>query len=222
MTTEELIVKLASTAGAVRPLPRPSVRLARWTAGVLPLIAFAVMVIGPREDVSIAIRQPTFVVLSLVTLATALLAAASAFVLSIPGAERASVYRATALVVGLVWASMLTVQLMDGGEAASRLLMFPIHSLCVIEIAGLAFVPGWALFAMLRRAAPLRPAWSGALATLAAAALGAAATQVLCPIDDPAHQLAGHLLPVILLAAAGTIVGRRAFDWLRKGPRPAA
>ena len=71
---------------------------------------------------------------------------------------------------------------------------------------------------MLRRAAPLRQAWTGALATLAAAALGAAATQVLCPIDDPAHQLVGHVLPVILLAIAGTIAGRRAFDWLRRPP----
>jgi hypothetical protein len=216
--TEELIVHLASAAGAVQPLPRPSVRLARWIAGVIPLIAFAVMMIGPRRDVMIAIRQPTFIVLALVTLGTALLAAASALVLSVPGAERASISRTTTLTAGSVWAFMLMARLMEGGDAASRLLVLPIHWLCVIEIAGLGFIPGWALFAMLRRAAPLRQAWTGALATLAAAALGAAATQVLCPIDDPAHQLVGHVLTVTLLAIAGTIAGRRAFDWLRRPP----
>ena len=220
MRTEELIVQLASTAGAVRPLPRPSVRLAHWTAGVIPLIALGVMVIGPREDVWTAFREPAFMVLVLVTLATALLAAASAFVLSVPGAERASVSRTTALVAGSVWAFVVMVRLMEGGDPARRLLVLPIHSLCVIEIAGLGFVPGWALFAMLRRAVPLRQAWSGALATLAAAALGAVATQVLCPIDDPAHHLVGHVLPVILLAAAGTVAGRRAFDWRRRPPSP--
>jgi hypothetical protein len=216
--TEDLIVQLASGAGAVQPLPRPSVRLARWTAGVIPLIALAVMVIGPRRDVLTAIRQPTFMVLALLTLATALLAAASAFVLSVPGAERAPSYRTTALTAGSVWAFMLVVWLMEGGDAARRLLVLPIHWLCVIEIAGLGVIPGWALFGMLRRAAPLRRAWTGALATLAAAALGAAATQVLCPIDDPAHQLVGHLLPVTVLAVAGTIAGRRAFDWLHRPP----
>ena len=88
-----------------------------------------------------------------------------------------------------------------------RVLALPFHVACLIEIAGLSLVPGWALFAMLRRAAPLRRAWSGALATLAAVALGAAATQFLCPIDDPAHQLVGHLLPVAILS-----VGARSWD----------
>ena len=96
-----------------------------------------------------------------------------------------------------------------------RVLALPVHVLCLIEIAGLAVVPVWALFAMLRRAAPLRRAWSGALATLASVALGAAATQFLCPLDDPAHHLVGHLLPVALLAGAGAIVGSRSLDWLR-------
>ena len=62
---------------------------------------------------------------------------------------------------------------------------------------------GWPFFGMLRRAAPLRKNWSAALATLDAAALGAAATQFVCPIDDPAHQLVAHLLPVVLLSAWG-------------------
>ena len=220
MRTEELIVQLASAAGAVRPLPRPSVRLARWAAGVIPLIALGVMVIGPRADVSTVIRQPTFMVLALVTLATALLAAAGAFVLSVPGGERLAVHRTTALVAGSAWIFVLIARLLEDGDPLRRLLVLPIHWLCVIEIAAFGIVPAWALFAMLRRAAPLRQAWSGALATLAAAALGAAATQILCPLDDPAHHLVGHVLPVILLATAGTIAGRRAFDWRRRPPNP--
>jgi hypothetical protein len=68
---------------------------------------------------------------------------------------------------------------------------------------------------MLRRAAPLRLGWVAALATLAAVALAAAATQFICPIDDPAHQLVGHVLPVVVLAIGGAIGGRRSLDWLR-------
>ena len=57
-------------------------------------------------------------------------------------------------------------------------------------------------------------AWSAALATLASVALGAAATQFLCPIDDPAHQLVGHVLPVAFLSVWGAIVGGRSLNWL--------
>ena len=209
---------LASAAGAVQPLPRPSVRLARWIAGVIPLIAFAVMMIGPRRDVMIAIRQPTFIVLALVTLGTALLAAASALVLSVPGAERASISRTTTLTAGSVWAFMLMVRLMEGGDAARRLLVLPIHWLCVIEIAGLGFIPG---VGALRHAEARRAAATGLDRRAGDARRGRTRrrrTQVLCPIDDPAHQLVGHVLPVILLAIAGTIAGRRAFDWLRRPP----
>jgi hypothetical protein len=83
--------------------------------------------------------------------------------------------------------------------------------------AGLSVVPGWALFAMLRRAAPLRRTWSEALATLAAVALAAVATQTMCPIDDPALQLVGHFLPVALLSVWGAVAGRQWLNWLSPG-----
>ena len=75
MRTDELIVQLARAAGPVRPLPGPSVRLARWTAAAVPLAALGVIVIGPRKDILTAIYQPTFVWLALATLGTALLSA---------------------------------------------------------------------------------------------------------------------------------------------------
>ena len=215
MRTDDLIVELARAAGPIRRLPQPSVRLARWTAAVVPLTAACVMAIGPRKDALLAIYQSTFVGIAAATLLTAVLAAAAAFVLSVPGAERTPVSRVMPLAAGGVWVLMLAVSLTRGGDPVRRLLALPFHWLCLIEIAGLGAVPGWALFAMLRRAAPLRRAWSAAFATLAAVALGAAATQFLCPIDDPAHQLVGHLLPVALLAAWGAMAGRRSLDWLR-------
>ena len=219
MRTDDLIVELARAAHPIRPLPRPSVRLAQWTAALVPLTALCVIVIGPRRDVWHAIQQLTFVGTAAATLVTALLAAAAAFVLSVPGVERSPVQRVMPLAAGGLWALMLAVGLTTGGDAVRRLAALPFHWLCLIEIAGLGLVPGWALFAMLRRAAPLRRTWSAALATLAAVGLGAAATQFLCPIDDPAHLLVGHVLPVAFLAIGGAIAGRRALDWLgRKSP----
>jgi hypothetical protein len=182
-------------------------------AAAVPMTALGVMVIGPRADIVAAISQQAFVALAVATLGTALLSAAAAFVLSVPGLERSPLQRAVPVAAGGVWALLLVIPLTTSGDPEPRLLALPIHPTCVAEIAGLSILPGWTLFAMLRRAAPLRRAWSAALATLAAVALAALATQVICPIDKPAHQLAGHVLPVAFLSFLGAIVGRRWLNW---------
>jgi hypothetical protein len=215
--TDELIVQLATAADPVRPLSGPSVRLARWTAAALSIAALGVIVIRPRADLSTVIHQPTFVSLAVVTVITALLSAAGAFVLSVPGAERSPLQRIVPLVAGGIWALILVLLLATGGNLVPRLLALPFHWACLIEISGLSLLSGWTLFAMLRRAAPLRQTWTAALATLSAAAMGAVATQFICPVDDPAHQLVGHLLPVALLSIGGTIAGRRWLNWLTHG-----
>jgi hypothetical protein len=214
MKTDELIVELARSAGPVRPLPSPAIRLAWWTSASVPLMVLAVVAIGPRADVATVMSQPAFLGMAVVTIVTALLSAASALVLSIPGAEGSMWRRALPLAAGAVWTLALAYLLIAGGAGLGS---SPIHVTCVIEIAGLSLVPGWALFAMLRRAAPLERAWTGALATLAAAAIAAAATQIICPVDDPAHQLVGHLLPVAVLSMLGAIAGQRYLNWMSRG-----
>lgn len=218
MRTDELIVELARAAGPVRPLPRPFVRLMRWTLAMVPLTAVAAIAIGLRADVASVLTQPAFLGIAVATLGTALLSAASALILSVPGAERSALQRVIPLVSGGLWVLALIVLLTTGGEAVRRLLLFPFHWACLIEIAALGVVPGWVLFAMVRRAAPLRRAWSGALAMLAAVGLSAAATQFICPLDDPAHQLVGHVLPVAVLSVLGAFVGHRYLNWLRRQP----
>lgn len=213
MKTDDLIVELARSAGPVQALPPPSMRLWRWARATLPLMLLAVFIIGPRKDVAAVIGDATFLGIAAVTLATALLAAASAFVLSIPGAERSRVQRTLPLIAGGVWTFVLAYSLAMEGAAIDRLLQWPVHAACIIEIAFLGFFPGAALFGMLREAAPLERAWTGALAALAGVAFAAAATQFICPIDDQAHQLVGHVLPVAVLSMLGVIAGQRYLNW---------
>ena len=215
MRTEELIVQLARAAGPVRPLARPSVRMARWAAAALPFAALCVIAIGARVDLPTALHQPTFTVLAAVTLLTGLAAAASSLALGVPGSDRSPLLRVLPLLLGATWTVALLVLVFKGGNPVRRMLALPIHLTCVIEIAGIGLVPSWALFAMLRRAAPLRLAWSAALATLAGVGLGAAVTQFICPLDDPAHQLVGHVLPAATLFLGGASAAGRSLDWLR-------
>jgi hypothetical protein len=154
-----------------------------------------------------------------VTLAAGVLAGATAFALSVPGIDRSTSRRALPFVTALVWAGLLAVLLANGGQPAQRLMAFPVNWPCGYKILGFSVIFGGAILVLLRRAAPLDFVWTGSLAALAATAMAAAATQLVCPVDDPAHQLVGHVVPVIVLAAAGTAIGVRALNWLRPAGR---
>ena len=212
MRTEDLIVDLARQSGPWTPLAPVRVRLARWLALAIGLGGVAVAVIGARSDFADAIQRPAFVALAMATLATGLVAAWSALVLSVPGAERTPLVRILAAILIAGWAMTFVIQLATGGNAWPRLAAFPNHWGCVVRISALSILSGVVLFAMLRRAAPLRPHLCAALAALASASLAATATYIMCPVDDPAHQLVSHVLPVAAIVFAGTIIGVRGKD----------
>jgi hypothetical protein len=211
--TEEVIVELTRSLEPVEPLRSPRVRLVRWTLVSLAITSIGVLVIGPRADISLAMLRPAFVTLALLALVTGIASAASALVLSIPGAEHSPAQRSVPLLVGGAWVLTLVFMLVAGGAPLTRLVALPIHLACIVEIAGFAVIPGWALFGMLRRAAPLRVTWSAVLATLASTAIGAAATQIVCPLDDPAHHLVGHVAPMVVLTIGIAAMRRRSLTW---------
>jgi hypothetical protein len=208
--TEDLIVQLASRPGPWTPLPGVRVRVVRWLLLSLGLCALTVIVIGARGDLARSLQGPGFVLFAILTLAAGLIAAGAAMTLSVPGAEVTARWRILAVLLIGGWALGWTAALLSGGDAGARLASFPNHWACVAEIAGLSVPSGWAFFVMLRRAAPLRPAWCAALASVASAALAATATQIICPIDDPGHHVVSHVTPVALLTGLGTFAGSRA------------
>lgn len=216
MKTEDLIVRLAADARPVQPLATPLVRLARWVAVALPLTA-VIAILGARADIRTIAAEPSFLCAAAVTLATALFAAGAALLLGVPGADRNRVSQWIPIATGIAWTALLAITLVSAGRPPGpKTALF--HVACALEITALALLPGWWLLTMLRRAAPLRAAWSAGLATLAAVALGAAGTQIICPVDDPAHQLVGHVGPVVVLALAGTLFGRHHLEWRPRLP----
>ncbi len=214
MKTEDLVLRLVASAEPVQPLPPPSRRWCAWALSALAITMLTVALIGIRPDAQDVIFDDGLLAMAVATLATAFGAAAAALVLSVPGADTAG-RRWTPIVAAALWGVLLLTSLVSGGLAFERLAAFPVHLLCVVEILALALIPGWMLFVMIRSAAPLRHRWSSGLAVLAAAALAAAGTQFLCPIDDSAHHLVGHFAPVGGVALAGTWVGQYL---LRKAP----
>jgi len=205
--TEDLIVTLARESGPWTPLARVRVRVMRWLLVAGGLAIMMIALIGARADVRQQLQNSAYLVLLVVTLGSGAIAAASAMTLSVPGAERTPFWRIAAVVLAAAWGLLLCARLATGGDAWGRLAALPNHWACVAEIAGLSLVSGWTFVVMLRRAAPLQPRWSAGLAMLASAALAAAAVQIICPIDDPAHHIVSHVTPVVLIVLFGAAVG---------------
>lgn len=219
MRTEDLIIQLAADARPVRALAPPSARLAWWAALAIVVSALGVVAIHARSDLATALQRPDYLTRAATTIATALLSAAIAFVLSVPGRERSRYQRALPFLAGGSWVLCLGVLLAQGGDSIARLTALPINPLCIYQIVALSAVPGIALFVMLRRAAPLQPGWNAWFGSLATLAAGAAATQLICPVDDASHQLVGHVAPVVVLTAIVAVAARTALDWPKWGLR---
>jgi len=200
MKTEDLIADLASRATPVRPLPSPSVRTLAWLAVATASAAAGVLVFGTRPNLASLVTSQDFLLTAALALATAGLSAAAALVLAVPGAERSALVRGIPLAVLGMWTLTAVMTVLQASHGLSGVSDWYV---CAIRVAAIGFVPAMVLVAMLRRAAPLRLEWTGALALASAAATGALAIQFICPVDDAGHALLGHLGPVLALAVAG-------------------
>lgn len=74
-------------------------------------------------------------------------------------------------------------------------------------------------FVAMRRSVPLHPALNGAAMGVAAGACAWVATDLWCPVAYVPHLLLGHVLPLVILACLGALLGR-AMLTLRRGLQP--
>ncbi len=200
MKTEDLIADLVSQVEPVRPLPPPAVRLFQWSLVAIVCAAAGILLFGARPDLGSALGQPAYLATAMLALGTAILSAASAFVLAIPAAERSPVARVTAAMLVGLWMTTLVVAILREGQG----FRYGSHeAACFSRAIAIGLAPAGVLFMMLRRALPLRLAWAGGLAAVAAIATGALAVQIICPIDDFAHALLAHFGPVVVFAVIG-------------------
>lgn len=216
MRTDELIVQLARSATPITPLPSPGVRAGRWLAAAALVMTVAMVTLGPRDDLGSAFSQPIFVGSIAALLLTLANGAFVAFALSVPGVGPSPALRVLPLMTAAGWSAMWMVAWSTAAVSVGPTTA-AVHAACVIRIAGCALAVGWLLFIMIARAAPLRPLRTAAVASLASVATGATVAQILCPIDDPRHQLIGHVVVALAVAGAGVWIGRRVLRTWRLG-----
>ena len=185
-----MVARLTADLRPVEPLPPPWRRLGRWLGVAFAVVGVAA-VVGLRDDVTVALGRPRFVLEVATLLVAAGAAAAAALVASIPGYGGSRVLASVAAVLSVVALALLAMSPSADAAAAS----IPVGLRCASCVALFAALPGAALFFAVRRAAPLGTRWIAAYVGAAAFLVGLASVRIACPFDGPLHVLAWHVVP---------------------------
>ncbi len=211
--TPDLIASLAANATPVRRLRPPMMRAASWlllAAVVLTLLAINQ---GIRPDLAQRLREPTFATGLAASLLTGVLAAVSAFLVSLP--DRSRLWLLLPMPALVLWLSNIGYQCLvqwidigpDGvslGEAAR----------CFATLVLTSLPLSLAMLVMLRYAAPLRPTAVTLTGSLAVAAITATALSLFHTVDATVMILIWNLGTAALFVALAGVFGRRMFRWV--------
>ena len=208
MRTELLIARLARQAGPVRVRPAPRILLTRWALVSAVSMVAGIAWYGIRGDAGTQLVSPHFLVRALLAVAFATAAARHALSWSVPGAEPDGLRRVAPLVALVAWAVVFVWPLF-GPEMIERLAAVRWHPECAWQMAAVAVPPAAWMYWQLRRAAPYALGWTSAQAALASVGVGALAVQWICGLDAAAHQLLWHVAPLLVVAGATGVAGRR-------------
>jgi hypothetical protein len=208
MQTEALIRALVADARPVRRLLPAARRCLLWIGGACSVVTASLWLQGVRADLGARTRDGFFLLENAALIAIFVLAARSAFRLSVPDEERLASTLAAPLAACAGWLGLVLVQgalapVFFEGSARPGFL-------CIERVLMLGALPLGAASVMLRAAAPERRRWTGFCAALSAFALGTFGMQLRCPIDRPLHVLLWHCVPMLLLGVLGARLGRLA------------
>jgi hypothetical protein len=209
--TDGLIGDLARQAGAGRsPEPR-AFKVLLILAALVSLgisVALVLALDGLRPDFATAVHRAPFAykIASMAALILGALFLASRAAL--PGSGRLTIAAVVpaVLVLGFRAATDRSGLSVMGNSDIS------VHA-CVLTILAVSLPPLVILIGVMRIGAPTRPALAGAIAGSLSGALGAAAYALACKNDAGLFVAIWYPLAVLVMAALGAVIGRRALAW---------
>jgi hypothetical protein len=206
--TERLIDALVARAAPVRRLRSPWLRALQWLALAAVVLAFMALVHGVRSDLTEHLRQGGFLMGLGAALATGMLAAIAAFMISLP--DRSPWWMLLPMPTLAIWVSSIGYGCLtdwvnvgpDGVQLGETARCFATLLLTSVPLA-------IAMAAMLRYAVLLRANTVTFLGTLAVAAMTAFALSLDHDLDASAMILIWNIGVAALITGIGSLLGRR-------------
>lgn len=217
ITTPDLIDTLATGVPPVRTLRRPSVRTAGWVLFAILILGLLGVSQGLRPDLASILRDPIFDLRVAGALLTAVLAAAAAFIVSLP--DRPRLWLVLPLPALVLWLSTIGYQcITDWISVAPDGMRLGETAQCFATLVLTSAPLSLAMLIMVRYAAPLRPVTISLAGSLAVAGFTAVALSLFHTIDATAMVLIWNLGTAAVFAVLAGAFGRNMFAWV--GPRP--
>jgi hypothetical protein len=204
-----LVRRFATEVKPTRRLWPVAARVGLWV--ILEVCVLAWAAAHTRNNFMHKLKQPAYLGEIIFFAGAAVISATLALRSAIPGRPLRAV---EAMVVAvLVVAGTAFVTLAEPMNASNSLNQFVRVGLrCAYETWLYAAPQLLALWWMVRRGAPMNGRLSGLSIGAAALFFSFAIMRVACPIDEPLHLLAWHLLPALALIGLSTLAGD---VWLR-------
>jgi len=209
MSSDELILALARGLQPVTPLGTPSARLWRWLSAATGVLVVTVVAVGLRRDVGMALAEWRLPADTAMLGLTAVLAAAAALRLSVPG-EHARL-QAVAMLMALTWVATVWWGVgftSQGPQGLPGILAMLAGSgwHCAAQQVLVAALSGGALVALVLRGATAER-WPVALLTsVSAASVGALTSEWTCASSNALHWLVWHAGGSVFLVASGAVL----------------
>lgn len=211
--TPDLIDTLVADATPVRRLRPPVVRATGWLLLSAIVVAMAAFHHGVRPDLALKLKQSVFVGGVAAALLTGVLAAIAAFIASVPGrSQRWLLLPMPALVAwfATIGYGCLTdwVRIGPGGISPGE------TASCFATVVMVTLPLSLAMLIMLRYVARLSCEPIALCASLAVAALAAAALALLHPLDATVMILLWNIGVTLLFLGISGRFGRQLFAWV--------
>ncbi|HYR84357.1 MAG TPA: DUF1109 domain-containing protein [Terriglobia bacterium] len=210
--TERLIRGLAENIRPVHRLPHPWVRTGVWLAVSLLYTTAVLIVMVLRRGAPVLQVDTRFLIEAASAFAVGVIAAASAFALTIPGYGR-KLLLVLVFPLGIWLGSLFDGCVQDWMRRRTLSLSLHHDMSCLPFIVFLGLVPAIVMAVMLRRGAPLNPHLTVALGALAAAGMGNLGLRLIYPENADLGLLVWHVGGIFVLSALAALAGRTILNW---------
>jgi hypothetical protein len=212
ITTQDLIESLVARAEPVRRLRPPLVRAATWLLFAGLMVALMAAIKGVRPELGSSLRQPGFAIDVAAALATGILAAVAAFVVSLP--DRSRLWLWLPVPALLVWMVNIGHSCLATWVALQPGMHIGDEAGCVAALVLTGAPLALTLLIMLRHTALFNPTPVAIAGGLAVAGITASLLPLFHNHDASVLILVWNLgIAALLTAVAGTF-GRRMFAWV--------